>query len=105
MVATTSSQARLLPVSFDDLDGWRDDRLASALAAFRKGADVLADHPPKSRGLGVDATALAKSLQRAARLPADLSDRAAREFFEVAFAPHEVAPATGRRLFTTSYAP
>jgi membrane-bound lytic murein transglycosylase A len=103
--ATTSSEARLLPLSFDDLDGWRSDDLAAALGAFRRGADALLHHPPKTRALGIDAGALANCLRHAARLSAEACEEAARQFFEAAFAPFEVAPAAGGGFFTGYYEP
>ena len=99
--ADPTKPARLVPLAFADLPGWAEDDHAAALAAFRRGAAVLSDHPPKPRVLGVDARALAALLARAY----DASDRDARAFFEASFAPHVVEPAEGGAFFTGYYEP
>ncbi len=103
-VATVAGQADLLPLSFGDLDGWQNDDLAAAFAAFRRGADVLAEHPPKTRALGVDANALAASLRRAQAAAPQPSRAAARDFFESLFTPLAVA-SPARAQFTGYYEP
>ena len=105
MAVTPSAEARLIPLNFGDLDGWRADGHAAAFAAFRRGAGVLAHHPPKSRALGVNAAALAESLRHAGSLPATLTGNQARAFFEAEFAPFEVEPASGGGFFTGYYEP
>ena len=61
-----SGEAALTPVTYDALAGWAEDDLAPALAAFRRGAAVLADHPPKQRPLGADPHRLAALVEAAA---------------------------------------
>lgn len=97
--------ARLVPIAFGDLDGWQDDDHAAAFAAFRRGAAVAEEHPPKRRGLGGDAAALAAILDRAAALPAELTQGEARGFFEAEFRPFEVATPSGQGFFTGYYEP
>ena len=104
MGETILSGPKLTPLAFTDLDGWRDDTHAIALAAFRRGAAVAADHPPKTRALGTDAAALGATLNRAAALPAP-DDPAARAFFENEFAPFAVTPPSGGAFFTGYYEP
>ncbi len=99
-----SPQDELRPVTFDDLDGWRDDDHQAAFAVFRRGAAVLSDHPPKSRALGVDADRLAAHLKAAADLPTTLTDAAARAFFEARFQPVEVSDGEAAH-FTGYYEP
>ncbi|MBZ0227477.1 MAG: MltA domain-containing protein, partial [Bauldia sp.] len=94
---------RLVPLSFADLAGWDADDHAAALAAFRRGAAVLADHPPKRRALGTDAEALAACLARAGAMPADVDQPTARAFFEREFRPFEVLPDGGAGFFTGYY--
>jgi membrane-bound lytic murein transglycosylase A len=94
---------RLVPTDFYRLAGWPEDDHAAAFRAFRRGAAVLGDHPPKRRGLGVDPDAIAAALTKAAALPLDLPQREARRFFETEFLPHEIAPAAG--FFTGYYEP
>ena len=81
----------LTPRAFGDLDGWAEDDHAAALAAFRRGASVLAEHPPKTRALGAHAAWLSEILARAADLPANVSQDEAGAFFEEEFVPHEVS--------------
>jgi membrane-bound lytic murein transglycosylase A len=97
-----NSGVTLRPTDFNALSGWRDDDHRAALAAFRRGAEVLAAHPPKSRASGVDAAALAAIIARAAALPPDLSADRARQFFE-----HEFTPALveADAFFTGYYEP
>ena len=71
----------LTTIGFDDLPGWADDDHRAALAAFRRGAGVLADHPPKQRALGVDPEALRIALK------AGVDAGNARAFFERSFTP------------------
>ena len=105
MGASASDSPRLSPLTFADLSGWAEDDHAAALAAFRAGANVLAEHPPKSRGLRVDAGALAEILTRAAKLPPATSAHEAGAFFEAEFQPFEVIPAEGGGFFTGYYEP
>ena len=95
---------QLSPRTFADLSGWDDDDHAAAFAAFRVGANVLQQHPPKVRSLGADAGALAAILARAAQLQ-NLSSAEARAFFETAFTPFEVISAEGAAFFTGYYEP
>ncbi len=95
----------LIPVAFADIPGWRDDDHAAALAAFRRGAAVLADHPPKRRQVGLDPDALAAAVRRAAALPADTPRDAARAFFEANFVVREVRPHDGPAFYTGYYEP
>ena len=103
--ARASAGARLLPLEFSDLSGWRDDDHAAAFAALRRSADALVTNPPKRRGLGIDVTALAAALARAGTLPITPSNEQARAFFEKAFRPVEVVPDTGPGFFTGYYEP
>lgn len=103
--ADAARSARLLPLGFADLPGWADDDHAAAFAAFRRSAAMLAEHPPKQRGLGIDAAALAGILARAADLPETLGRSAARAFFETWFAPRAVVPPSGHGFFTGYYEP
>lgn len=77
-----SESARILgTIGFDDLPGWADDDHRAALAVFRRGAEVLADHPPRQRELGVDPRNLTTALKDAV----DAGN--ARAFFERRFTP------------------
>jgi len=101
--STPPSGTRLKRLTFGDLDGWTDDDQRAALAAFRRGAAVIADHPPKARAIGADAAGLTEILGRAGKLPPDPTLDAARAFFEAEFVPFEVAAGAG--FFTGYYEP
>ncbi len=102
MAAAPASLPALNAIPFDALVGWSADDLGSAFAVFRRGAAVLADHPPKARALGVDVSALTDALNAAAALPADVTADAARAFFEATFRPLEVS---AEGFFTGYYEP
>ena len=96
-----SDTAMLEPLSFADLPGWAEARLAAPFAAFRRNAARHAAHPPKTRALGIDGAALAAVCAEALTLPATLDEAAARAFFETRFRPARVhAPGGG---FLTGY--
>jgi len=95
----------LVPLAFEDVPGWAADDHVAALSAFRRGAAVLADHPPKLRSSGLDPDRLAHAIRRAAALPAEVPPSAARAFFEAHFQPREVRPADGSAFFTGYYEP
>jgi membrane-bound lytic murein transglycosylase A len=105
MVADTSADFRLRRLAFADLAGWDDDDHSTAWSAFRRSAAVAGEHPPRQRGPGIDARALAGVLATAGRAPDALTREQARAFFEAAFVPHEVIPASGRAFFTGYYEP
>jgi membrane-bound lytic murein transglycosylase A len=100
-----TATAALRPVAYGALAGWADDDHAAALAAFRRGAEALAEYPIKRRRLGIEARALTAVLRKAAGLPGNLSRDAARTFFELEFAPCEVVPAGSGGFFTGYYEP
>jgi membrane-bound lytic murein transglycosylase A len=89
----------LLPISFEQIDGWFEDDLGAALHAFRAGAKSMLDHPPKTRGFGVDGVALARIAHEALALPPYPDLATARGFFETYFRPHRIS-AEG---FVTAY--
>jgi membrane-bound lytic murein transglycosylase A len=96
--------ATLKPVPFTALAGWADDDHAAALAAFRRGADVLAKHPIRRRKLGIEPRALTEALRKASGLHGNVSRGTARAFFEVEFTPVEVVTGGGG-FFTGFYEP
>ena len=102
---TAAPSFRLVPLAFSDLPGWAGDDHAAALAAFRLGAAVAGEHPPKARALGTDAAALSRALAAAAVMPPGASASAARAFFEPPFRPFAVEPAEGAAFFTGYYEP
>jgi membrane-bound lytic murein transglycosylase A len=96
-VPTSGVQSVLHPISFSDIDSWRDDDHAAALAAFRVSADAIAEAPPKTRALGVDGGALSRLGESVPQRDADR--HAARRFFELNFVPHRIEAAG----FVTGY--
>ncbi len=95
---------RLEPRDFNAMAGWAEDDHVAALAAFRRGARVLQEHPPKTRATGIDAAALAAAMIRAERL-GDVTGVAARAFFEAEFAACEVVADDKPGFFTGYYEP
>lgn len=100
-----SLPAVLKPLEYADLPGWAEDDHAAAFRAFRRGTTALAELPPKTRSLGVDAAALAALLVRSREMHGGLSASDARHFFESAFRPFLVLPPTGSGFFTGYYEP
>jgi membrane-bound lytic murein transglycosylase A len=105
MIEASTPPARIEPRAFDALPGWAADDHGAAFRAFRQSAAVLSEHPPKSRGLGLDAAALSAILARALAQPADLAAAPAKAFFEAAFTPVEITPESGGGFFTGYYEP
>lgn len=104
-MAELAPVARLRPVSFADLPGWEADDHAAAFAAFRRSAVRLVDHPPTTKSLGPEATALAAAARAALQLPEALDAAAARAFFEARFTPARVEPESGDGFVTGFYEP
>ena len=73
-----------LPVQWEDLPGWDADQHAKAVPAFLRGCEKIADNPPWR-----DICAAA------AKLPDNVSDEQARQFFEQHFTPHKLLTAEG----------
>jgi len=99
----------LAPLSFRDLPGWADDRVAEAVPAFQRSCARLkgqpADKPVGPNGIGgkvADWTAVCAEL---AALPAGDESRA-RTFFETWFTPYAAGNnGTRKGLFTGYYEP
>ena len=84
--------------AFSEIAGWDEDAHDAAFAAFKAGARLIAETPPKTRRLGIDGAAL----QRIARASLDFAPRpgrSARGFFESRFVPHLIEAAG----FVTGY--
>jgi membrane-bound lytic murein transglycosylase A len=101
---TPAPPADLVPVGYDDLEGWRDDDHGAAFAAFRLSAAAIAARPPRRRPLGPDGAELQPAA--AAALAAGAVDGAgARAFFETWFRPLAVRPSAGDGFVTGYYEP
>lgn len=84
-----------VPVSFDDLPGWRGDRQLASLEAFRRSArHAVSVRPYRGGSLGIGHEALAVAFEEALGTGAD-DDAAARRFFERHFLPCLVRPQDG----------
>jgi membrane-bound lytic murein transglycosylase A len=84
------------PVSFADLDGWQHDAPAAALTAFQRSCAVLVSKPKSSDWK--DACAAADRTE--------LTNDAARAYFEEWFIPYEVKGGDNEYgLFTGYYMP
>lgn len=81
--------ARLSPVSFEELRGWSGDNHIAAFAAFLASSQRMAVKPYKTRALGVSGRALASVATKALNLKNPDAD-AARLFFEQNFVPHRI---------------
>ena len=92
----------LLPVGYDDLPGWRQDRHQEACGAFRLSALYAAENRYRSGALGLNIDAFdapfaeARSVERP-------GDEAARGFFERHFFPFRIAPDDRERGFVTGF--
>jgi len=105
MGAVSAPGCELVRLGFEDVPGWDDEDHAAALGAFRRGATVLADHPPKRRTLGIDPGLLIAAIRAADAIPPSLDRGVARAFFESHFAPVEIRPRDGAAFFTGYYEP
>lgn len=95
--------AALEPASFDDLPGWAQDDLVTALSVFRRSCAMnvgKGDIVTPARPLSV---ALKPICARAARLPAHPGERKARAFLEREFVPYAIASIGQEEGFLTGY--
>ncbi|HEU4985847.1 MAG TPA: murein transglycosylase A [Rhizobiaceae bacterium] len=90
------------PLSFDDLPGWREDRLSRAFAAFRRSAEHVRSKPYRTGSLGAPCESFAEA-HAAALVSRELDAMAARAFFEQHFIPCKVLPGASGTGFVTSY--
>ncbi|MBH0237723.1 murein transglycosylase A [Methylobrevis albus] len=104
-MAPDPAVARLTPTRFAALGGWDADDHAAAFAAFRLSAARILEHPPSTKGFGIDGAALLAPARAALALPADPGPAAARRFFEDRFTPQRVRPATGSGFVTGYFEP
>lgn len=92
--------------SFADLDGWRADRVAEALPAFRRSCARLAP-VPDDRALGTPALAMRagdwRPACRALEAVPDGDDAAARAYFEAWFVPFRVGDGEDEEGLITGY--
>jgi len=97
----------LKPTSFAALPGWQADSVSAALPALQKScARIATKKADISFGPVPFAGTYADWQTACAALPADMSDAAARGYFEAAFTPYEVWGDDGRDgLFTGYYEP
>ncbi|MFG1430037.1 murein transglycosylase A [Xanthobacter sp. V2C-8] len=98
--------ARLVPVRFSDLKGWKDDDLAAAFRAFRASCGAL--RAPPAAGALPSADTLVRGLLSACAAADALglehpSREVARLFFELNFRPYRVMPDTHPDAFLTGY--
>lgn len=105
-----SERLTLVPVSFDALEGWADDRQEEALAAFQRSCAPLLEReleaPVKPEPIGGRAADWAPACQAALALGQGAATAAARAFFEAWFEPFAVeAGAEPEGLFTGYYEP
>ena len=94
--------SRLIPVGFDDLPGWRNDRLSAALSAFRRSAFHAISSPYRTGSLGLEAASFLPAFRKVLPIEAD-DEAAARAFFEDCFAPCRVLPEDGSAGLVTGF--
>ena len=97
--ASHAGAPRLEPISWDAIEGWRDDDHAAALACFARGAGSILDQTPRTRGLGIDGSGLLGPARRALAMGSAPSADEARAFFEAHFTPLSI----GAEGFVTGY--
>ena len=95
--------AEITAVSFDTLDGWKDDDHSAAFGAFLKSCTgaILNATPAQRRGRPLY-DGLYRVCARAAKA-GPLDREAARKFFEDNFAPKRIAPSGETEGFFTGY--
>lgn len=97
LAGCSESGPEIRQVAFSELPGWRQDRMAQALPAFRRSCEVIG-RMPADRSLGGEgplartAGDFAAPCAAAAQLPEN--DDAARDFFESRFTAHAVGSDT-----------
>lgn len=89
----------LLPLAFDDLNGWRDDQLAPAFLAFKRSAGQAALKPYRTGGLGLSHEDFVEAYEASLRWP----EEDARHFFETFFRPFRIASQTEEPGFVTGF--
>ncbi len=89
----------LQPIGFSDIPGWAEDDHSAALRAFRAGAGLIVETPPRTRSLGIDGAGLRSAARHALARPDERGGEDARLFFEENFRPHRI----GARGFVTGY--
>ena len=88
-------------ISFQDLEGWRQDDHIAALSCFRMSAKAFSEKIPSSRIAISPSDALLKIAEKSLSVEmANLSQEKAREFFETHFQPHKHISENG---FVTAY--
>jgi membrane-bound lytic murein transglycosylase A len=92
----------LQPVSFDDLPGWRLDKMSSAFDAFRRSAAHTRTKPYRTGSLGIGADGFEPAFE-AALTVSSAGDAAARDFFETWFSPFRIQPDDRERGFVTGF--
>lgn len=96
--------ARLEPLSFQDLEGWKDDDHAAAFQAFLRSCRALDASAAELRPAQVPQSDLLTVCREALKTPG-LAKAEARRFFETHFLPFAVVPHAGNGFLTGYYEP
>ncbi|MEZ0168860.1 murein transglycosylase A [Microvirga sp. TS319] len=99
-----AAQARLEPLSFGDLDSWKDDDHAAAFRAFLRSCRALDASAAELRPAQAPERDLLAICRLALKSP-DLPRDEARRFFETHFTPFAVVPPAGSGFLTGYYEP
>ncbi len=92
--------AKLVPVTFNDMEGWGEDNLAEAFNAFRVSAKQMQRDAFPTKSLGVSGTRLREVALLALDM-GEVGESRVRAFFEENFVPHQVV--SDQRGFLTGY--
>lgn len=94
----------LRPVPYSELEGWKDDDPSSLFPVMARClAHMRAVKPYRTGALGITSAELEAVFATAGEMPD--SPAAAHAFFEAAFQPFRIVPATGAGLVTAFYEP
>ena len=94
----------LIPVSFSQIDHWREDDHLAAYNCFRLSAQRFAKKPYKTKKLQVSAKHLSAIAQKALQQKFS-NGLAARKFFEANFTPHKFVSHSFAGMLTGYYEP
>ena len=86
--STQQLSPHLIPISYDNLNGWQNDDHLAAFRCFQFSAARMSKRPYTTKSLGIPAFDLVRIGQIALDQPAT-TIRQARKFFETNFLPHQ----------------
>jgi membrane-bound lytic murein transglycosylase A len=97
--------ARLEPVPFANLAGWREDDHAAAFRVFRRSCKAITEADPALRPALAPSQDLRSVCEAALALADDVAPAEARRFFEAHFEPLHIRPPSGQGFLTGYFEP